>query len=45
MAASERVDIDWDVCERCAEDGGIGVRLPGGLSCWAHADEWTSKRR
>ncbi len=21
-------NVDWDVCEQCAKDGGIGVRLP-----------------
>jgi hypothetical protein len=31
--------VDWDVCERCQEAGGIGVRLPGGTQCWAHADD------
>jgi uncharacterized protein YjbI with pentapeptide repeats len=37
MATSETVD--WDVCGRCAEEGGIGIRLAGGERCWAHADE------
>jgi hypothetical protein len=30
--------VRWPVCERCAEDGGIGVRLSSGSRCWAHAD-------
>lgn len=36
MAASE--SVNWDVCERCAEDGGVGIRLPSGGKCWVHAD-------
>jgi hypothetical protein len=34
MAAPEKVD--WDTC---AEADCIGVRLPSGGKCWAHADE------
>jgi uncharacterized protein YjbI with pentapeptide repeats len=37
MAASE--NVDWDVCERCAEEGGVGICLPTGEKCWAHADD------
>jgi uncharacterized protein YjbI with pentapeptide repeats len=37
MATSE--SIRWDVCERCAENGGIGVRLLNGGRCWAHAGD------
>ena len=37
MATSK--SVHWPVCERCAEGGGIGVRLPNGGDCWAHAQE------
>jgi uncharacterized protein YjbI with pentapeptide repeats len=37
MATSE--SVDWDVCERCSEDGGLGICLPSGGKCWAHATE------
>jgi hypothetical protein len=37
MAAPE--DVGWEVCQQCAADGGIGIRLPSGGSCWAHADD------
>ncbi len=37
MATSK--SIDWDVCERCVEESGIGIRLPTGGKCWAHADD------
>jgi uncharacterized protein YjbI with pentapeptide repeats len=29
-------DVDWDTC---AEDDCLGVRLPSGGKCWAHADD------
>jgi len=31
-------NIHWDVCEQCAKDDGIGIRLPSGGNCWAHAE-------
>jgi uncharacterized protein YjbI with pentapeptide repeats len=37
MVASE--DVGWDVCDVCAEEGGIGIQLPSGGKCWAHADD------
>jgi uncharacterized protein YjbI with pentapeptide repeats len=32
---ADRIDIDW---ETCAEGGCVGVQLPSGDRCWAHAD-------
>jgi uncharacterized protein YjbI with pentapeptide repeats len=37
MTASQ--DVDWDLCDVCADEDGIGVRLPSGGKCWAHADD------
>ena len=33
------MSVDWEICERCAEEGGIGVCLPSGEKCWMHADD------
>jgi uncharacterized protein YjbI with pentapeptide repeats len=33
------VEVDWDVCEDCEKHDGIGIRLPSGGKCWAHADD------
>jgi uncharacterized protein YjbI with pentapeptide repeats len=32
-------DVSWAICDVCAEEGRIGIQLPSGRKCWAHADD------
>ena len=39
-------DVDWDLCRRCEEStepSDVGIRLPDGELCWAHAFETFTK--